>query len=166
MDIKRIIQHSLFTDWQTHRAFSQECLHAIERAIHESEKLHDGEIRFAIEGSLDGLRLIKGQSSRERAIEVFSQLRVWDTERNNGVLVYVLLADHAVEIVADRGIHAKVGDEFWFTICQNMHRTFSKAQFETGALEGVAALASVIGHHFPSNETFANELSDVPVMLT
>jgi hypothetical protein len=88
------------------------------------------------------------------------------TERKNGVLIYVLLADHAVEIVADRGIHAKVGDEFWFTICQNMQRTFSKAQFETGALEGIAALASVIGHHFPSNEKFANELSDAPVMLT
>ena len=149
-----------------HRAFSPPCLQAIEQAIHDCEQLHGGEIRFAIEGGLEGLRLLKGQSSRERAIDVFSQLRVWDTERNNGVLIYVLLADHAVEIVADRGIHAKAGDASWFTICQNMQRAFSEAQFEKGALEGIAALASVIGHHFPSNETCANELSDVPVMLT
>lgn len=166
MDIKRIIQHLLFTDWHTHRAFSQECLHAIEKTIHENEQLHGGEIRLAIEGSLNGLRLLKGQSSRERAIEVFSQLRVWDTERNNGVLIYVLLADHAIEIVADRGIHAKVGDEPWATICQNMQSNFSTSQFEKGALEGIAALARVIGDHFPSNETFANELPDSPVMLT
>ncbi|HQR85430.1 MAG: hypothetical protein B7Y59_07020 [Burkholderiales bacterium 35-55-47] len=166
MDIKRIIEHLFFTDWQTHRAFSKESLRAIEKAIHESEQLHGGEIRFAIEGSLDGFRLLKGQSSRERAIEVFSQLRVWDTERNNGVLIYVLLADHAVEIVADRGIHTKVGDESWHSICQEMQSNFSKSQFEKGALTGIAALAIAISNHFPSNETFVNDLSDTPVMLT
>jgi len=111
MPIKRIFQHLLFSDWQVHRAFKRESLDAITKAIHNSEHLHGGEIRLAIEGGLDGIRLLKGQSSRDRAIEVFSQLRVWDTEHNNGVLVYVLLADRAVEIVADRGIHIKAGDE-------------------------------------------------------
>lgn len=166
MDIKRIVQHLLFTDWQTHRAFSQKSLHAIEKTIHANEQLHGGEIRFAIEGSLDGMRLLNGQTSRERAVEVFSQLRVWDTERNNGVLMYVLLVDHAVEIVADRGIHAKVGDASWVTICQNMQSAFSKSQFEQGALEGIGALANLIGHHFPRKKTFVNELSNAPVMLT
>lgn len=166
MLIKRTIQHLFFTDWQVRRAFSHECLKAIEKAIHESEQIHGGEIRFAIEGNLDGRRLMSGQSSRERAIEVFSQLRVWDTERNNGVLIYVLLADHAVEIVADRGIHAKVGEESWITICQDMQTYFSKSKFEEGALKGIAALVSVIGHHFPANETRVNELPDTPVMLT
>ncbi|PUE58558.1 hypothetical protein B9Z44_02465 [Limnohabitans curvus] len=166
MNAKRILEHLLFTDWQTRRAFSQKTLYAIENAIHESEQLHDGEIRFAIEGSLNSLHLLKGQSSRERAIEVFSQMRVWDTERNNGVLIYVLLADHAVEIVADRGIHAKAGEKSWLTICQDMQSNFAKSEFEKGALKGIEALASVIGHHFPSKDKSANELSDAPVMLT
>ena len=79
MPIKRIFQHLLFSDWQVHRAFKRESLDAITKAIHNSEHLHGGEIRLAIEGGLDGIRLLKGQSSRDRAIEVFSQLRVWDT---------------------------------------------------------------------------------------
>lgn len=165
MKIKRILGHLLFTDWQTHRAFSPQSLSAIEKAIRQSEQRQGGEIRFVIEGALDGLRLLKGQTSRERAIEVFSDLRVWDTERNHGVLVYVLLADHAVEIVADRGIHAKVGDPSWRAICQDMQTRFSKSEFEKGALEGIAALARVIGEHFPANTNAPNELADAPTVL-
>jgi hypothetical protein len=166
VNIKRIVQHLFLMDWHMHRAFSQKSLDAIERAIHASEQLHGGEIRFAIEGALGGLGLLKGQSSRERAVEVFSQLRVWDTEGNNGVLIYVLLADQAVEIVADRGIHAKAGDASWRTICQNMQSAFSMLQFEKGALQGIEAIASVMAHHFPSRQTFVNELSDAPVILS
>ena len=166
MHIQRIIQHFLFTDWQVRRAFGPECLDAIEGAIHASEQLHGGEIRFAVEGGLDGIRLIKDQSSRERAVEVFSQLRVWDTEWNNGVLIYVLLADHAVEIVADRGIHAVAGNETWAAICQDMQLEFSKSAFQAGALKGIAAVAGVMGTHFPSNRARVNELPDAPVLLT
>mgnify|MGYP000076283154 FL=1 len=165
MPIKRIFQHLLFSDWQVHRAFKRESLDAITKAIHNSEHLHGGEIRLAIEGGLDGIRLLKGQSSRDRAIEVFSQLRVWDTEHNNGVLVYVLLADRAVEIVADRGIHIKAGDECWRSICQTMQDHFSRSEFETGALKGIAAIANVIGLHFSAHEKHENELPDAPVML-
>lgn len=166
MQFQRIIGHLLFTDWQARRAFSPECLETIEKAIHASEQLHGGEIRFAVEGGLDGTRLINNQSSRERAVEVFSQLRVWDTECNNGVLIYVLLADHAVEIVTDRGIHAKADNETWAAICHDMQTEFSKSAFQTGALKGIAAVAGVIGTHFPSNGARVNELPDAPVMLT
>lgn len=166
MRIKRFFQHLFFTDWQASRAFNQASLDAIEQLIQESEKLHGGEIRFAVEGGLDSLRLFKGQSPRERAIEVFSELRVWDTENNTGVLIYILLADQAVEIVADRGIHDKVRDTSWLNICQNMEAHFSKSEFQKGALKGVAALACVIGKHFPANDAFSNELPDAPVMLT
>lgn len=165
MPIKRIFQHLLFTDWQVRRAFKRESLDAITKAIHNSEQLHGGEIRFAIEGGLDGIRLLKGQSSRERAVEVFSHLRVWDTEHNNGVLIYVLLVDRAVEIVADRGIHVKVGDECWRTICKNMQDHFSKSEFETGALNGIAAIANVISLHYSALAKHHNELPDAPVML-
>lgn len=166
MHIQRFMRHLLFTDWQLHRAFTPQSLLAIEQAIQSSEQQHGGEIRFAVEGGLDGMRLLKGQSSRERALEVFSQLRVWDTEHNNGVLIYVLLADHAVEIVADRGIHAKAGNASWEAICQDMQTAFSEAAFQTGALQGIAALANLIGAHFPAQGPRVNELPDAPVLLT
>ena len=104
MNIKRITKHLLLTHWQVNRAFSSDTLIAIDSAIKASEAAHVGEIRFAVEGALDGTALFRGQSARERAIEVFSQLRIWDTEHNNGVLIYLLLADRDVEIVVDRGI--------------------------------------------------------------
>ena len=116
MDIRRILKHLFFTDWQLRQAFSPVCLEAIARAVRNSEQTHTGEIRFAVEGALEGLPLFKGQTARERAVEVFSQLRVWDTEGNSGVLIYVLLADHAVEIVADRGIHRCAGAPAWDAI--------------------------------------------------
>ena len=166
MQIQRFLNHILFTDGQVRRAFAPPTLQAIEQAIQSSERQHSGEIRFAVEGGLDGLHLAKGRTARERAIEVFSQLGVWDTERNNGVLIYVLLADRAVEIVADRGIHAKAGSASWDAICHNMQVEFSKSAFQTGALNGIAAVASVIATHFPPDAADVNELPDTPVILT
>ena len=165
MNIQRIASHLLFSDWQLRRAFNPDCLSAIEAAVHKSEQLHGGEIRFAVQGGLEGMRLLKGQSPRDRAIEVFSQLRVWDTERNNGVLIYVLLADRAVEIVADRAIHDIAGNATWAAICQDMQREFSNSAFQAGALKGVAAVATIIGMYFPFNGARANELSDTPVVM-
>jgi uncharacterized membrane protein len=165
MQVPRFLRHLLFTDWQLQRAFTPDSLSAIEQEIQSSEQQHGGEIRFAVEGALDGLRLFKDQSARERAIEVFSQLRVWDTEHNNGVLIYVLLADQAVEIVADRGIHAKAGGASWDVICQDLQEAFSKAAFQAGALQGIAALADLIATHFPAQGARVNELPDAPVLL-
>jgi hypothetical protein len=165
MQIQRIVRHLLLTDWQVRRAFSAECLAAIEKTIHASEQMHGGEICFAVEGGLNGARLLKARSSHERAVEVFSQLRVWDTERNNGVLIYVLLADRAVEIVADRGIHEMAGPAAWQTICREMEIEFSKSAFQSGALKGISAVAATIGTHFPSTGARVNELGDAPVLL-
>ena len=109
MDIKRIARHLLVTDGQVGRSFGRSTLNKIEAAIKASEAEHVGEIRFAVEGGLEGSPLFKGQSARERAIELFSQLRVWDTQHNTGVLIYLLLGDRAVEIVADRG-HPRQGE--------------------------------------------------------
>ena len=166
MQIQRFLKHILFTDGQVRRAFAPPTLQAIEQAIQASERQHSGEIRFAVEGGLDGRHLVKGRTARERAIEVFSQLGVWDTERNNGVLIYVLLADRAVEIVADRGIHAKAGSASWDAICRDMEAQFSKSAFQTGAINGIAAVASVIATHFPPDAADVNELPDAPVILT
>ena len=165
MSIQRIVKHLLVTDGQVRRAFPHNILDAIERAITASETSHSGEIRFAVEGALDGLPLFKGQSARERAIEVFSQLRIWDTQHNNGVLIYVLLADHAVEIVADRGIHAHAGTATWSAICRQIEAAFARADYQSGALLGIEAVAQTLGHHFPQHGLRINELPDEPAML-
>jgi uncharacterized membrane protein len=109
MQIKRIFTHLLATDRHLKTVFPRSTLLAIEKAIKASERLHLGEIRFVVEAALDGPDLYRGQTAKERAIELFSELRVWDTQHNNGLLIYLLLADRAVEIVADRGLHARVG---------------------------------------------------------
>jgi uncharacterized membrane protein len=164
MKTQRILKHLLTTDGQVTRAFPRSTLNAIEKAIKSSETAHAGEIRFVVEGALDGMPLFKGQSPKERAIELFAQLRVWDTEHNNGLLIYLLLADRAVEIVADRGIHAKVGAEEWRKVCHQMETAFKQSNYEGGVISGVQAVTQHLAHHFPADDR-ANELSDRPVVL-
>ena len=165
MDIKRITRHLLVTDGQVGRAFPRGTLNKIEQAISASESAHAGEIRFAVEGALDGAPLFKGQSARDRAIDLFSQLRVWDTQDNTGVLIYLLLADRAVEIVADRGIHAKVEPQEWSRVCREMEAAFRQSDFERGVLGGVQAVTQHLVKHFPAGGRNANELPDRPVVL-
>jgi len=138
---------------------------AIEKAIKASEGMHRGEIRFVVEGMLDNTPLLRGQTARERAIDVFSQLRIWDTERNNGVLIYLLLADRDVEIVADRGIDAKVGTEEWERICRKMEAAFRQADFEGGVVGGIQEVTRHLAEHFPPIGDDRNELPDKPVVL-
>lgn len=165
MNIKRIAKHLMMTHWQVNRAFPRQTLIAIEQAIKTSEAAHIGEIRFVVEGALDGMLLLKGQSARERAIDMFSQLRVWDTEHNNGLLIYLLLADRDVEIVADRGIHAKVGSQEWEKICRKMETAFKQANYEGGVVSGIQAVTRHLAEHFPAVGADRNELPDKPVVL-
>lgn len=118
-----------------------------------------------VEGALDGRPLFCDQASRERALDVFSQLRMWDTARNSGVLIYVLLADRNVEIVADRGIDAAVGHAAWEAICAAMESEFRNGHFERGALAGIAAVTAHLAAHFPKTGDTRNELPDTPVVL-
>lgn len=166
MNVLRIIKHLFFLDWQVRWAFPKGSLDAIAQATHSSEQTHGGEIRFVVEASLEGAPLWKGQTTRERAIDVFSQLRIWDTEGNNGVLIYLLLADRSVEIIADRGIHTRTGSAPWAAICRAMELAFSKSEFLPGTLTGIAAIAEVIGQHFPAQDKRTNELPDTPIVLT
>ena len=165
MDLKRIVRHLLVTHWQVKRAFPHRALSAIEQAIKAGEAAHAGEIRFVVEGALDGASLLKGLTARARALEVFSQLRIWDTEHNNGLLVYLLLADHAVEIVADRGIHAKVGTPEWEQVCRAMEAAFRQRDYEAGVVGGIRAVAAHLTSHFPADSGDGNELPDQPVVL-
>lgn len=166
MNFGRILQHLFTGPVAVRRVFPGTALTAIEQAIEQSETGHDGEIRFAVEAALDTLPLLREQTARERAIEVFSQLGVWDTEHNNGVLIYLLLADHDVEIVADRGIDARVGSEKWEVICRQMETSFRQGQFVSGVTEGIRAIGDHLKEHFPAaREGGQNELPDRPVIL-
>ena len=165
MNIQRIVTHLRMGNAQVRRAFPRSTLTNIEQAIKTSEAAHVGEIRFAVEGALDGMALFKGQSARERAIELFSQLHVWDTLHNNGLLIYLLLADRAVEIVADRGIHAKVSSQEWNQVCRQMETAFKQSNYESGVLAGVLAVTRHLAAHFPADGSSGNELPDKPVVL-
>jgi uncharacterized membrane protein len=165
MDLTRILRHLATTSARVRRAFPASALRAIEQAIAASEASHAGEIRFVVEGSLDGLPLLRGQTARERAIELFARLHVWDTEHDTGVLIYVLLADRHVEIVADRGIHAKAGAQTWSAICRDMEAHFGAGDFGRGAVQGIEAVTQLVTRHFPLAPGDRNELPDAPILL-
>ncbi len=165
MNFKRIAIHLTTGRSAVRRAFPITALAAIEAAIRETEANNDGQIRFAVEAALEFAPLLAGQTARLRAIEVFANLHVWDTEHNNGVLIYLLLADRDVEIVADRGIHIRLGAEVWEAICQEMEAAFRIGQFEAGVLAGIQAVGAHLSHHFPVRCDKVNEMPDAPVLL-
>ena len=165
MDLKRIMKHLSTGRASVQRVFPRQTLGAIELAIQASEAKHDGQIRFAVEAALELSPLLAGQTARQRAIEVFSNLRVWDTEHNNGVLIYLLLADHDVEIIADRGIHVRLGQEVWEAICHEMEAAFRAGHFEAGVLAGIHAVGEHLSRHFPARSGKPNEMPDHPVLL-
>lgn len=161
----RLLRHLLMPPWRVRLTLPGRALRAIESAIRESEATHSGEIRFAVEGTLHLRDLLRGQTARDRAVEVFSQLRVWDTEQNNGVLIYLLLADHDVEILADRGAHARIGAQGWEQICREMEACFRRGGFEQGAVQGVRAIGALLSQHYPPSGKDRNEIDDKPVVL-
>lgn len=165
MNMQRLLRHLLMTPWRLRRAFPLSTLDAIEHAIRSSEPKHAGQIRFAVEGALHSKRLIQGQSPRERALEVFSQLRMWDTEHRNGVLIYVLLADRAVEVIADRGAHGKIGAHEWEGVCRMIQAEFGRGRYEAGAISGIEAVARHLAKHFVASATEARELPERPAVL-
>ena len=147
------------------RAFPPASLSRIETAITESEKRHDGEIRFAVEDALHPAQVWRGLTARSRAIAVFSELGVWDTERNNGVLLYLLLADRDVEIVADRGFNGKVSAEQWESICREMEVMLREGRHADAVVAGIEALSRIVARHFPPAPGGRNELPDAPHRL-
>jgi uncharacterized membrane protein len=165
MGIKRFSKHLLANRSRVRRAFPPKALANIGQAIKAGEATHAGQIRFVVEGALDGAPLLRNQSARARALDVFAHLRIWDTAHNNGVLIYLLLADHDVEIVADRGIDAKVGHAGWQEICRDMESDFRSGQFEAGAIKGIEAVSRQLAAHFPPEAHPRNELPDKPVVI-
>ena len=165
MNFIRTLKHLFYPGWWLRRVFPPAQLHNIEAAIKTSESKHSGEIRFAIESSLPFKALWRDETIDERGIEVFSLLRVWDTEDNNGVLIYILLADKKVVITADRNINKVVKKTEWHRICHQMETCFKAQQFEKGAIIGVNEISTLLEKHFPSKENDKDELPNKPVIL-
>ena len=165
MGIKRIGKHLVEHRWRLRRVFPPAVLDRIEQAITAGEATHTGQLRFVVEGALDGAPLLHDQPARERALDVFSHLRIWDTAHNNGVLIYLLLADRKVEIVADRGVDALVGPQRWADICRDMEADFRSGRFEAGVVKGIEAVSRELAKFFPSHGPHQNELPDKPVVI-
>lgn len=163
--MQRLWRHLLFFPWRLRQQFTQAVLQAIEQAISASETRHSGQIRVAVEANLSLLAVLRGVTSRSRAQEVFTQLRVWDTEQNNGVLIYLLLAEHRVEIVADRGFQGVVTADVWQGICEHLQQGLRQGAYEAAVCTGIRAMDRLLAAHFPLTETRINELPDRPAVL-
>jgi uncharacterized membrane protein len=163
MDLSRALRHLSSTGWSMRRAFDREVLAAIEQAILETEEIHGGEICFAIEDNLSMRELWRNKTPRGRAVEVFARLGVWDTQANNGALIYVLWADRSVEIVADRGLTGSIGPHEWRAVCERMEKLFAEFRTREAVVEGIRAVSALIAREYPVAD--GNELPNRPVLL-
>lgn len=166
MVMPRMLRH-LFAGHAAHRFFPTVSMQRIQQTIVASETTHGGQIVFAVENALPPRAVFAKVDAAQRARNVFSLLRVWDTTHNSGVLIYLLLADRRVEIVADRAIHAVVGNTAWEFICGEMQQRFALGEFEQGVIVGIEAISSLLAKYFPlaAGEKNPNELSDRPIIL-
>ncbi|MBX3621550.1 MAG: TPM domain-containing protein [Rhizobacter sp.] len=162
----RILRHRWLDEADARRALGAPALKRLQARVAESERRHSGEIRICVEPSLPLSYLWRGAAPRERAVTMFGKLRVWDTEHNNGVLIYLLLAEHAIEIVADRGLSRQVDAAQWRALTAGMAEAFRRGEYEAGLTAAVDAVGGVLTRHFPlaAHEANPNELPDAPVV--
>lgn len=172
MDWRRLLKHGLTPGICLRRRFRRADREAIAAAIAASESRHRGELRFVAEGPLPIWRLLQGLTPRQRALELFGSLRIWDTEDNSGVLIYLQMVDRRVEVLADRGIAARVSQDEWDALCRTMERDFAQGQYRRGALLALAEADRLLTRHFPSGgdggggpSPEPNELPNDPVIL-
>jgi uncharacterized membrane protein len=162
----RLLKHRRFDEADARRVLGPDALRRVEARVAASEAQHSGEIRVCIEAGLPLSYLRRRASARERAVAMFSRLRVWDTECNNGVLIYLLLAEHAIEIVADRGLTRHVDKAGWDRIMATMQAAFHGGQFEAGLNQAIDAIDVLLRRHFAlaPGEINPNELPNAPLM--
>ncbi|MFM9914784.1 MAG: TPM domain-containing protein [Rhizobacter sp.] len=160
----RILKHRWLDETDARHALGNDALRCIEERVAASERTHTGELRVCVEAGLPLSYLWRGATARERAISMFGKLRVWDTERNNGVLIYLLLAEHRIEIVADRGITQRVPTTTWQEIADAMAAAFQAQEYARGVLDSVDRVGALLERHFPVDSSSANrnELPDRP----
>ncbi|HVC00965.1 MAG TPA: TPM domain-containing protein [Steroidobacteraceae bacterium] len=157
MRLARWLRHAVASEWRVRSAFPRRTREAIEQAIERVARSHRGRIRFALETALSAPGLRRRLAARGRALEIFSALRVWDTERNNGVLIYVLWAERRVEIVADRGFGGRVRTAEWQAVCSLLERHYGEGRYREGSVAGVEAAGALLTRHFPRTAADADE---------
>jgi hypothetical protein len=162
MTLARLFRHLLIPPWLVLRRFPPALRAEIAAAVTASERGHRGELRIAIEGPLPFGALWRADSPRQRALELFAKLRVWDTEENSGVLIYLQLVDRDVEILADRGIAAKVPQATWETLCRNLEAAMRSGDCRAGVLAAINHAGRLLAEHFPASHDNPNELPDAP----
>jgi uncharacterized membrane protein len=165
MDLSRTLRHLFALRTATRRRFAATALESIDAAIGAAEARTSGEVRFVVETALDFPDLRAGITPRERALQVFSDLHLWNTELRNGVLIYVLMADRDVEIVADRGAARVIAQEDWEGVCRVVESQFRAGQFAAGAVAGVEAVGRLLERHFPAQGRNSDELPNLPLLL-
>lgn len=165
--LARIWRHRWIDEAEVRRALPEAAMQRLAGRVAASERRHSGEIRVCVEAGLPMSYLWRHAPARERAVMLFGKLRVWDTAHNNGVLVYLLLAEHAIEIVADRGIHSQVDAAEWAAMAQRMSAAFREGRFEDGLTQALEEISALLVEHFPlgEGEVDVNELPDEPVVL-
>ncbi|KGM39689.1 membrane protein [Aquabacterium sp. NJ1] len=164
--LARWARHIWLDAADTRRLLGAAGLQRLEQAVRDSEARHMGELRVCVEAGLSAGALWRGISSRARAIELFSQLRVWDTEHNNGVLIYLLLAERRIEILADRGLHIRTDSAVWHGITQQLSASLQSGQYEAGLTQAITAVSELLRQHFPlSGRPNPNELPDAVVLI-
>ena len=164
--LKRICRHRWLDESDTNRAVPVDLVERLMRRVAASEKRHSGEIRICVEAGLPLSYLWRNAPARERAITLFGKLRVWDTELNNGVLIYLLLADHAIEIVADRGLNQRVTEAEWKAMVDNLSAAVRAGRYEDGLTQALEETSAVLVTHFPliPTDINPNELPNRPIV--
>lgn len=163
----RIWRHQWMDEADVRRVLPDAAMERLAARVGASERRHSGEIRICVEAGLPNSYLWRDATARERAVAMFGKLRVWDTEHNNGVLIYLLLVEHAIEVVADRGIARKVSEQAWAAMTQRMSQAFREGRFEDGLTQALAEVSALLVEHFPlaPGEADGNELPDAPVVI-
>ena len=164
----RLLRHR-WTEGKVSQAFPSDVLQRLEKQVAASESLHTGQVRLCVEGGLPYSYIWRDAPARERAIALFGKLRVWDTEHNNGVLIYLLMADHAIEIIADRGLHKLVPSQEWESVMQEMQQQFRQESYAQGLETALQRVTGILMTHYPSStaknaEGLDSNLPDAPVV--
>ena len=164
--LRRLFRHRWLDEDDTRKAIPPALLQRLHQRVAASENRHSGEIRICVEASLPSSYIWRDAAPRERAVAMFGKLRMWDTEDNNGVLIYLLLAEHAIEIVADRGLAGRVPPAEWTAMVQRMGGAFREGRFEDGLTHALEEVSALLVQHFPlaPGQSSSNELPDEPVL--
>lgn len=163
--LHRLLRHLFFTGARARRAFPPDTLKFIQALIARSEQVQRAEIRLAIEAALPVAEVFAGLTSRQRARRLFALHGIWDTQENTGILLYVNLADHRVEIIADRGVEHLIGKDQWHKVCQAMTSGFSRGEYVAGVEASLTLLSGLLAEVLPADGARDNELSNKPLML-